>query len=353
MDFAKLLISENNSLIDALDALDKSAKKVLFVVEGGKLRASISDGDIRRFLIRSESFSGLVKDVANYSPKYVLKNEISRVLELMRENRVETVPVVDEQHMIVDVVNMYDFALSAPRGNISIPVVINAGGRGTRLYPYTKILPKPLIPVGGIPISERIIKAFAACGCDRFYMIVNHKKGMVRAYFNDQQKDYSLSFIEEDEPLGTGGGLCLLKGAINSTFIFTNCDVMLDEDFSKICDWHKNEQNAITTVCAVKRHSIPYGVVECSDDGQIVAIKEKPEVSHITNTGIYVVNPEVLNLIQDHVKTDFPDVIQMAIKIGLRVGAYKVGEHSWLDMGEFDVMEDMASRFDKKQTLFI
>ena len=157
----------------------------------------------------------------------------------------------------------------------ALPVVIMAGGLGTRLYPYTKILPKPLIPVGEMPIVEHIIHRFADVGCSAFTMIVNYKKSMIKSYFNDLQKDYTVDYVDEDTPLGTGGGLSLLKGKVTQTFFLTNCDILIDADFGDIYQYHKEKGNVITMVCAVKHFTIPYGVVELGGDGDISGITRK------------------------------------------------------------------------------
>src|SRR5699024_1004175 len=145
------------------------------------------------------------------------------------------------------------------RKRVDIPVVMMAGGLGTRLYPYTKILPKPLIPVGERPISGLIIDRFREFGCHRFTMVVNYKKGMLKSYLGDLEKDYALDFVDETRFMGTGGGLCLLKGRMDSPFFFTNCDTLLDLDFGDLYEKHRERGNLITMVCAFKHFTVPYG----------------------------------------------------------------------------------------------
>ena len=145
-------------------------------------------------------------------------------------------------------------------------VEMMAGGLGTRLYPYTKILPKPLIPVGEQPIAELIIDRFRGFGCHRFTMVVNYKKGMIKSYFGDLEKDYTLDFVDETQFMGTGGGLCLLKGKVDSPFFFTNCDTLLDLDFGDLYEKHHERGNLITMVCALKHYTVPYGVVELGEE---------------------------------------------------------------------------------------
>ena len=221
-----------------------------------------------------------------------------------------------------------------------------AGGLGTRLYPYTKILPKPLIPIGEMPIVEHIIHRFADVGCSAFTMIVNYKKSMIKSYFNDLQKDYTVDSVDEDTPLGTGGGLSLLKGKVTQTFFLTNCDILIDADFGDIYQYHKEKGNVITMVCAVKHFTIPYGVVELGGDGDISGITEKPEMNFLTNTGVYVVEPSVIDGLAYNEPIPFTDIIADVRAAGGRVGVYPVSEHSWMDMGQLEELDNMRRRLE-------
>ena len=219
-----------------------------------------------------------------------------------------------------------------------------AGGLGTRLYPYTKILPKPLIPIGELPIAEHIINRFYEYGCKRFYLIVNHKKNMIKAYFNEISKGYEVTYIDEDKPLGTGGGLYLLKGKINSTFILSNCDIIVEEDYEKMYQFHKKEDNLITMVCSLKKFTIPYGVVEIGSNGNIESMREKPVMSFFTNTGCYIVEPRVIEELKSECAISFPEIIDSYISHREKIGVYPISERAWMDMGHFDELEEMRKR---------
>ncbi len=231
---------------------------------------------------------------------------------------------------------------------IDIPVVMMAGGLGTRLYPYTKILPKPLIPVGDIPIAEMIIKNFRQYGCKRFHLVVNHKKNMIKAYFNEIEKDYTVSYADESQPLGTGGGLKLLEGKLKTPFVLTNCDILIKYDMASIYRFHQQEGNVVTMVCSLRNFRIPYGIVEIGEDGSIAEMREKPSLSFFTNTGCYIVQPEVLEHIGDSESIGFPDVIQRIKDRGLKVGVYPIGENAWLDMGQMEDLEQMREQLSQE-----
>lgn len=175
-------------------------------------------------------------------------------------------------------------------------------------------------------------------------MIVNYKRNMIKAYFDELDKKYQLDFIVEEKPLGTGGGISLLKGKMNKTFILTNCDILIDDDLTKAYQQHTKSGNLITMVCSLKNFIIPYGVVNIGEDGMIESMQEKPNMSFFTNTGCYFVEPEVIEGLTYNEPADFPTVIEKYRKAGKKVGYYPIGEDAWLDMGQLDELEKMKAR---------
>lgn len=353
MEIEKMLIEESESILGAMQKLDKVATKILFVGENGILKAALTDGDIRRWILKGGSLDALVKEAANYQPKYIYEQDKDCIQDFMDKYALDVVPIVDKHHMIVDVyMSRYPKAHNL-RKQINIPVVMMAGGKGTRLYPYTKILPKPLIPIDDIPIAERIINSFTEYGCMEYYMIVNHKKNMIKAYFNEIDKRYKIYYIEELEelPLGTGGGLSLLKGKLKETFFLTNCDILIDEDLSKMYEMHKVKGHDITMICSLLNFQVPYGVVEVAADGTIDEMKEKPNFSFLTNTGVYIVEPKVLDEIEENIVISFPDIIKKCRERGMKIGVYPISGKSWLDMGQIDELEKMRERLKENKNM--
>mgnify|MGYP005754055431 CR=1 FL=1 len=341
MDMEQMLIRENDSVLHAMELLDSIATKVLFVEKDRKLLAALTDGDIRRWILSKGDLRAEVCKAANYHPKYLRNADREEAFRFMRKNAIEAVPILDSHNCITNVICRDGKDSRIRKEKINIPVVMMAGGKGKRLYPYTKILPKPLIPVGEIPIAEHIINRFHEFGCHEFYLILNHKKNMIKAYFNEIEKDYDVHYVDETVPLGTGGGLSLLKGQINQTFILTNCDILIKEDFAKIYKHHKEKHHMITMVCSLKNFQIPYGVIEIGKTGEIEKMKEKPNLSFFTNTGCYIVEPEVIDGMEENTEIGFPDVIEHAKQQGMKVGVYPIGENAWLDMGQLDELENM------------
>lgn len=347
MNIEEFMIDENSTILEAMERLDRVAQKVLFLVKENKLEAALTDGDIRRWILKKGALEAPVKNAANYSPKYIIDGSKREALRLMKELCIEALPILNKDGEIQSVVAWNEKEFNMPKQKIYLPVVMMAGGLGKRLYPYTSILPKPLIPVGELTIAEHIINQFLPYGCDKVHMIVNHKKNMIKAYFNEIERDYSISYADEDKPLGTGGGLSLLKGKVDSTFILTNCDILITEDFSKIYKLHKEQGNVITMICSVKNFAIPYGVVDIGKDGEIEAMREKPQLSFFTNTGCYFVEPEVIDGLEADTPIGFPDIIEKCKSQGKKVGVYPISEQSWMDMGQLDELDKMQKTLSK------
>lgn len=341
-DISLNVIAEEVTLQCALEKLDRAEVKVLLVVKKDMFVATVTDGDVRRAILAGASLETSVSRIANYNPIY-LEYDNPDVAQRYLET-ITALPVINSDRKILKVYVKGASKQSKQAEPLEIPIVIMAGGLGTRLYPYTKILPKPLIPVLDVPISERIIQAFQKIGCREFHMIVNYKRNMVKAYFNDADSCYDVHFWDEKEPLGTGGGLHLLKDSISNTFVLTNSDIMILDDVRKIVEHHKKEKNKVTMVCSLKNFEIPYGVVKFSEGGEISSFEEKPKMSFFTNTGYYILEPDIFNFINPSEKIGMPDIIDRMRLQGKKVGIYPISESAWLDMGQFDSMESMERK---------
>ncbi len=345
---SELILQEDCSVLKAMEQLDKAGQRILFYAPQQMLCAVLTDGDIRRHLLRGGSLEVPVSTVANPNPKSLPIEKHTDARGFMQEEDVHAVPLLDKDGRIADIVFAHEDKGFVPCASLDAPVVVMAGGQGTRLYPYTKILPKPLIPVGEVPILELLMERFYRCGCRDFSLIVNYKKNMIKSYFADIEKDWNLHFADEEQPLGTGGGLCLLKEHLQETFFFTNCDILIDADYAEMLRIHKKENNAVTMVCAAKRFVVPYGVVEADEDGLFRCMREKPQMNYLTNTGLYIVEPSVVQQMEDGKKQGFPDVIEQCRLRGERVGVYPVPESSWMDMGQLEELENMRRHLEEK-----
>lgn len=276
---------------------------------------------------------------ANKSPKSA--HSIEEAKSLFHKKNYIVIPVLDDNGAVIDLYGGEPGNIGKKHNSIHIPVVINAGGKGTRLDPFTRVLPKPLIPVGELPIIEHIIREYQSYDCNEFHIIVNYKRELMKAYFADNENKYDITWYDEDKPLGTGGGLSLLRGKLNETFFFANCDALLTANYESMLKFHKENGNAITMICSHKSINIPYGVVEMGVNGVIKEMKEKPVMFFLTNTGIYIVEPYVLDDIQDDVAIGFPDIVEMERVKGRKVAVFPVSENDWMDMGQLPELEKM------------
>jgi len=337
----KYLIHKDTIIKDAMKALDKSGKKNLFVVDKeGKLFGALTDGDIRRWILKSGSFDEKVESVCNKNPIFVHKDlNIEESKKILLKKSIEAVPVLDSNDNINNIIfweEIFQEDCKREYSKINLPVVIMAGGKGTRLDPFTRILPKPLIPIGEKTMIEVIMDEYAKFGMKRFYISINHKGKMIRAYFEDHQSDYTFYYINEDKPLGTAGALRYLRHKMESPFFVSNCDIIIKDNYAKIYNFHKKGNYTLTIVASMQHYTIPYGICEIENGGMLTNIKEKPEYDFLVNTGMYLLNPEVLEYIPKNQFYHITHLINKLQKEGFSIGVYPVSEKSWVDVGKWE-----------------
>jgi NDP-sugar pyrophosphorylase family protein len=214
-------------------------------------------------------------------------------------------------------------------------VVIMAGGKGTRLAPFTNVLPKPLIPMGDRTVIEIIIDQFLPYGLDRFHLSVNYKSKILKSFFEELSPKYSVGYIEEREPRGTAGALRALYEESRDNLIVTNCDIIIQADLADLVSFHTENNYDLTLVASLKDYKIPYGVCELEKGGSLAQIKEKPQYSFLVNTGMYVVRRDRLKLIPEDAHCDMTDFIETIKQEGGSIGVFPIGENSWIDTGEW------------------
>lgn len=330
------------TVAEVMQKIDANSEGILFLINHeNKLTGCITDGDVRRYLLSGGKLTDSAVNAANREPRVAASED--EAVQLHNRRDYSIIPIVDDKGMIIDLY-MGQGRRIKKRSSLKIPVVINAGGKGTRLYPYTKVLPKPLIPVGDLPIIEHIMREYQTYDCSVFHVIVNYKRNLMKAYFADNNGSYNIVWHDEDEPLGTGGGLSLLKGVFDSTIFFANCDALITAEYDSMIDFHKSNGNAITMVCAYKNIRIPYGIIEMGMNGVIKEVKEKPLMSLLTNTGVYIVEPDVIEDIEKGVPIGFPDIVEKERKKGKKVAVYPISENEWMDMGQLDELEKMREK---------
>ena len=335
----KSTISPETTLIEAMRLMDSSKVRTLFVFRGDHFESIITIGDIQRAIINNMALKEPVSRILNKNKIYGYQQEGElRIKEKMRKMRAEVMPILDEHGELLDVwfwSDLFNKTELTEREKINLPVVIMAGGKGTRLKPITNVLPKPLVPIGDKTILETILDQFEGIGCTKFYMSVNYKADMIKYYLGQLDRKYDIEFFQEEKPLGTIGSVSLLKGKINTPFFVSNCDSINDQDYRDVYDYHVQNHNDLTIVTMVKSFKIPYGVIETGEDGLMVSLSEKPELTYQVNTGVYILNP---NCIEKIPSNEFFHITHLMEKIktrGGRVGCFPVSEQAWKDMGEW------------------
>lgn len=346
METGLFTIPDTISIIDAMQQINNNGKGIAFLCRDKVLKGCVTDGDIRRYILAKGNLSSCITDIANDSPICLEESRKQMAGQIMREHYLTAVPIVNVRHELVDVCFWrpeYE-EKEKSRPQLNIPLVIMAGGKGTRLKPYTDILPKPLIPVGEKTITEYIIEHFNQYGCQDVTMIVNYKKDFIKAYFNDSEIGGHIQFIEEQEYLGTGGGLKLLENRMAGTFFMSNCDIIVNADYGEILHYHRTAGNLITLVCARRKFQIPYGTIEIAVSGQVTRLCEKPEFEYNVNTGFYLIEPSFLEKIPENTFVHITDVIERCVKEGEKVGTFLIDDESWMDMGQLDELDSMKKK---------
>lgn len=350
-EFSSILINKSASVKDAMKQLDKTAEKILFVIEdNNKLIGSLTDGDIRRWILKDGDLSSDVMDVCFKGTYYIeTKYDLEKVKGEIFKRKIVYVPIVNENKEIVEFLiwdKLFDGKIVRKTKNkLDTAVIIMAGGKGTRLDPFTRILPKPLIPIGDKSILEIIIEKFTDYAIDYFYVSINHKAKIIKSYFEELNPEYKINYLYESKPLGTIGSLKQLEGIIEKEIILTNCDIIIECDYNDLLIHHKEKKNDITIVASLKHYNIPYGICEIENGGQLVNIKEKPEYDFLVNTGMYVINANILELIPKEEFYNATDFVEKAIKENKKVGIYPISENSWIDTGEWVEYKKAINKF--------
>lgn len=352
----EILVSPETPVREAIRRIGDSGRKVVVVVDDQQiLRGIFTDGDMRRYIFKGGNLNSPISSAMNDKPYIQAVGYSHEDLQkcFVERNRFMC-PVVDVEGRLQEVVfrNEYSDRLenfSLRRLPDGVVTVIMAGGLGKRLYPYTKVLPKALIPVGSHPILTHVMNSFKAYGCNEFHLVVNHKRNLIKAYYAEEDPGCKIVYHDEDKPLGPAGGLCFLKGVLKATFFLSNCDILVEADYAEVYAFHKSEKNLITAVGALRELEVPYGVIEIGGNGSAIkAISEKPSSSYLANVGVYVVEPEVLDDVEDGKVLLITDLIARYIAEGKKVGVYPVSGGAWQDMGQLDEMKKMEAVLEKR-----
>lgn len=345
-DFGPYLADKEIDIVSAMQRIDNNSIGLVYIVDGSnRLVGCLTDGDIRRWLIKTGDLSAKASQAMNAQPRFLFEKDRAEARQRMEGDGIFSIAILNNKKQIVDVI-IHDSKIKFKKSTktdalSSVSVVIMAGGKGTRLYPYTKILPKPLIPVGDVPIIERILDRLYNSGASEFYLSVNYKREMIKSYFADVDKPYKIKYIEEERPLGTAGSIKIIEKELRPQLLVSNCDILIDVDYCDLIRHHGISENDMTIVSSMKNTTIPYGVLHTVENGVVSSMEEKPIYSSFINTGMYLLNSEYISMIPYEKMFHMTDLAQLMIDKGKQVGMYPISENSFLDMGEFSEMKRM------------
>lgn len=339
-----VLVGPDDSLEKAISVLDIGALRIVLVVDDQRrLLGTITDGDVRRALLRYLPMSTPVREVMCSTPQTAGPAwPRERVLAIMQSRQLLHMPVVDDADVLVGLETMQELVNGRRLDN---PVFLMAGGFGTRLHPLTNDCPKPLLKVGDKPILELILESYISAGFHKFYISTHYLPEMIRAHFGDGSKwGVTISYVHEETPLGTGGALGLLpRDEISLPMFLMNGDLLTRLDYRGLLDYH-NEHGGTATMCVREyEFQVPYGVIQ-SDGHRIQSMVEKPVQKWFINAGIYVLSPELIRSVPANQRVDMPTLLEQSIEKGSDVMMFPVHEY-WLDIGRMEDFKRAQQQF--------
>lgn len=342
-NWKKTLLLADATLKDTIHNLDESKLQIALVVsENGILQGTITDGDIRRGLLRGLDMDSSVDSII-YPDPLVVPPEMDRemVLNLMRINKVHQVPIVNENHQVIGLHLWDEIDSRASRSNT---MVIMAGGVGARLRPRTEKCPKPLLPVAGKPMLEHIIERAKVDGFEHFVLAIHYLGHMIEDYFGDGRNwQVTIEYLHEENPMGTAGALSLIQTSPTAPILVSNGDILTDVKYGEIVDFHQRQNALATMAVRLYEWQHPFGVVQ-TKGVEIQNLEEKPIYRTNVNAGVYVLEPEALDYLQENKHCDMPTLFERLLDAGKRVVAYPTHE-PWLDVGRESDFEVANNNF--------
>jgi dTDP-glucose pyrophosphorylase len=336
-----IFIYKQNTIFETLEKLQKVGSQCLVVVnKNNLLLGTISDGDLRKAILKNNNLNSKIEKFYN-KHCYKIKKTDTSIKEFSSKmknytselNSLHVIPIVDKKNKVVDLIhqdvgnNMSSHLLK------NLEVVIMAGGLGTRLRPYTNILPKPLIPYNDKTIIENIIDNFLKFNLKNFYISINYKNYLISSFFKELNPKYKIKFLYEKKPLGTAGVLQKLKNNKEKLFIVTNCDSLIDINLIDLVNFHRQKKYDLTIVSSSEIYKIPYGVCKIVNN-KLSNIIEKPQSDFLANTGFYLVNSKIFDLIKKNESLSFVDLIKLSLKKRKKIGVFPISSNNWKDLGQ-------------------
>ena len=332
------LINSKTKINVALKRFDKLGGKSIYVINNKKkLVGSLTDGDWRRESLNGKTINNTVESICNKNP--TIGNTLTPLADIkklfVKHKQMTSIPIVNNKNQIIKIILRYEIQnkklVLAKKS--STPVIIMAGGKGTRLSPFTEVLPKPLIPIKGKTIITRIIEKFKSVGFNNFYISINEKSKIIKSYFEEKNLKKKITFIEEKKALGTIGSLSKLSRINTKKFFVTSCDTLINYDFNKITKFHLQNKNSLTILVVKKKYTLPYGVCYKNNKNELINMDEKPEHEYLVNIGSYVIDKRIIKLLKVNQYCDFNNFVEILQKKNEKIGLYEISERKCQDTG--------------------
>lgn len=339
------LIDSNATIKKAMENIDRNRIGAVFVTNEEKvLLGTITDGDVRRALLKGYKLEDRIENIYNKNFKYITHiYDKKKVKEYMLKYGIRQLPLVDENKKILDLIFFNDIICYDKKENY---VFVMAGGLGARLRPLTDKIPKPMLTVGDKPILELIIEQFREYGYTNFIISLNYKGEIIENYFRDGSNfNVNIEYVKENKKLGTAGSISLAKDKLNKPFIVINGDILTGIDFDAFLNYHISNDFDITVGTRNYEVKIPYGVMT-TENAIIKSLQEKPIYSYHINGGIYVINPYILKFLPYNEYYNMTDFIENVITRGYRAGIYNITDY-WADIGQIKDYETVSKKFSK------
>lgn len=343
-----LKIRATDTVKDALKKIDGNGLQTLLVIDTNDIfLGTLTDGDLRRIILSGVDLTEPIGERFNQKciSISVLDETKTEFRKIFAEKKIRIIPLIGESGKIEGIKRYDEYIGTVKKTSLEqIDVVIMAGGKGTRMAPFTDILPKPLVPVGGKTVIEKIFDVFAEYGANHFLLTINYKAELLKAYFAELDSPHKFQFLRETEFLGTASSLLLVTEDISSTFIVSNCDILVQADYADVLEFHRKNGASLTIVSSMHHHTIPYGVVQFSDGGIVSGIDEKPEYSFPINTGVYILDKSCLESIKPGVMFHMTHLINALIEAKKVVVTYLVNESNYIDIGQWEEYKTALNR---------
>jgi len=341
-EWTDVLIDPGASIQRSMEQLDATARQILLVVEDQRLLGTVTDGDIRRALLRRVSLDDPVSSIMNRHPHTVRPEDgQASARQLMQRHKIHQVPVVDEAGRLVGLHEL-DTLLKDPDQDAW--VVLMAGGLGTRLHPLTQDTPKPMLKVGGKPVIHTIVESLAEQGFRRLFLSVNYRAEQIQDHFGDGKRfGARIDYLLETEARGTAGALSLLPERPTVPVLVMNADLLTSVNFAALLRFHQENEAAATMCVREYAVQVPYGVIDF-DDNRVAGIVEKPRHTFFINAGIYVLSPEALYQVPAAGRFDMTTLLSGLLAEGRTVAGFPLREY-WMDIGHLEDLERARSEY--------